>query len=159
MLKTKLSISLVFSIFLLLVPAVQAKDDKANSWKGLRQMMSQGQFNAAGLDQLSDEELRQLDRWFLNFLAHESEQLVKKDKKIREIQQTGVKRRIKGTFKGWWGKTVFRLDNGEVWQQRHNNKYSITLESPQVEIKRNLFGFYEMTIVETGRRVGVTRLK
>ena len=159
MLNTKLSISLVLSIFLFFVAGVQAEEKKADIWKGLKQMMSQGQFNAAGLDQLSDEELRQLDRWFLNFLAHESEQLVKKDKKIIKLQQTGVKRRIKGTFKGWWGKTVFNLDNGEVWQQRHNNKYSITLENPEVEIKKNLFGFYEMTVVETGRRVGVSRLK
>ena len=159
MLNSNFWISLAFSLLLLATAGVQAQEEKAKSWTGLKQMMSQGQFNAAGLDRLSDEELRQLDRWILNFLAHESEQVLKTDKKIKKLQESGVKRRIKGTFKGWWGKTVFRLDNGEVWQQRHNAKYSITLESPEVEIKKNLFGFYEMSIIETGRRVGVTRLK
>lgn len=152
--------SLFFAMFVLLVtPAAVAEEEKAESWKGLRQMMSEGQFRAAGLERLSEEELRQLDRWFLNFLAYESEQLVKTDKKIQKLQHTGVKRRIVGPFKGWSGKSVFRLDNGEVWQQRTRSRYAVSLDNPEVEIKKNLFGFYEMIILETGRRVGVTRLR
>ena len=28
-----------------------------------------------------------------------------------------VESRIKGAFKGWAGKTVFKLENGQVWEQ------------------------------------------
>ena len=132
---------------------------KSGNWDGLKKMMSEEEFTATGLNNLSAEELHKLDRWLLKFLAHESQQLVKADKKIQKLQKVGVRRNIVGHFSGWTGKTVFRLDNGEVWKQRLDSRYAISLENPEIEIKRNLFGFYEMKIIKTGRRVGVTRLK
>ena len=30
---------------------------------------------------------------------------------------------IQGRFSGWSGKTVFPLDNGQVWRQRHGGRY------------------------------------
>jgi hypothetical protein len=35
----------------------------------------------------------------------------------------------------------------------------VNLENPEVEIFKNLLGFYELKLVQTGRRVGVTRLR
>ncbi len=136
-----------------------AAGPKSGTWEGLQKMMSAEEFRETGLDNLSVEELRKLDRWLLKFLAYESQQLVKADKKIQKLQKVAVRRRIVGHFSGWTGKTVFRLDNGEVWKQRLGARYAISLENPEVEIKKNLFGFYEMKIVKTGRRVGVSRVK
>jgi len=139
--------------------SANAAEPKSGNWDGLRQMMSVEEFKAAGLDNLSAEELHNLDSWLLKLLAYESEQLVKADEKIQKLQKVAIRHHIVGHFNGWTGKTVFRLDNGEIWQQRLESRYAISLENPEVEIKKNLLGFYEMKIVKTGRRVGVSRVK
>lgn len=158
----RLSLSLriiLAALVLALGLAATAAEPKSGSWEGLKNMMSAEEFRAAGLDNLSDEELRSLDRWLLKLLAHESQQLVKADEKIQELQKSGVRHRIVGHFSGWTGKTVFHLDNGEIWKQRLESRYAISLDNPEVEIKKNLLGFYEMKILKTGRRVGVSRVK
>ncbi|NKB37338.1 MAG: hypothetical protein GKR93_09240 [Gammaproteobacteria bacterium] len=150
----------IFSLLFLTFSATSmAEKIKSGNWDGLRKMMTAEEFEKTGLDNLSADELKLLDRWFLKFLAHDSQQMVKSDKKIQKLQNQGVKRHIVGHFSGWTGKTVFRLDNGEIWKQRLSSRYAVSLENPAVEIKKNLFGFYEMTILKTGRRVGVSRLK
>jgi len=78
---------------------------------------------------------------------------------IQALQKAPVRHRLVGPFKGWTGDTVFTLDNGEMWKQRLPGRYAASLENPEVEIYRNLFGFYELRIVKTGQKVGVTRLK
>ena len=156
---TKLKVLIISMLLVFFSSQVTAQQAKSGNWDGLKKMMTAEEYEKTGLDKLSPEELKLLDRWFLKFLAHESEQLVKADKKIKKLQQQGVRRHIMGKFKGWTGKTVFRLDNGEVWKQRLGGRYAISLENPEVEISKNLFGFYEMKILKTGRRVGVTRVK
>jgi hypothetical protein len=62
-------------------------------------------------------------------------------------------------FKGWDGKTVFRLDNGQVWQQRRSGRYTYRGEDSSVVITKNSFGFYDMQLLEADRSVGVKRIK
>lgn len=147
----------VFFIFLSL-PAVAA-DKISGEWEGLKKMMGVDEFRAAGLDNLSAEELSRLDLWLLQFLAYDSQTLVRADENIKRLQKIPVQRRIQGHFSGWKGKTIFRLDNGEVWKQRLDSRYYVSLENPEVEIAKNLFGFYELKVLKTGRKVGVTRVK
>lgn len=149
----------IISLLLFFSFSINAAEPKSGIWEGIDKMMSKDEFEGAGLDKLSTEELKNLDRWLLKLLAYESEQLVKADEKIQKLQKVAVTRRIAGHFSGWTGKTVFRLDNGEIWQQRLESRYAISLENPEVEIKKNLFGFYEMKIVKTGRKTGVSRIK
>ena len=158
--RIKLPSQLLFAISLITISISGfSADQKSGNWDGVRKMMSAEEFKAAGLDKLSPAQIHKLDRWFLRYLAYDAEQTVKADKKIHKLQKTGVRRRIVGHFSGWTGKTVFRLDNGEVWKQRIESRYAKSLENPEVEIKKNLFGFYEMKILKTGRRLGVTRVK
>lgn len=147
---------------LLIFSGLNARADgpgTGKTWQGLEHLMSREEFRAAGLDKLSPEELQQLDQWLLEFLAYDSQQVVQESETIQKLQKTPVTRHILGHFDGWSGKTVFRLDNGEVWRQRLPGKYSISLENPEVQIKRNLLGYYELRIVKTGRKIGVTRVK
>jgi hypothetical protein len=45
-----------------------------------------------------------------------------------------IESRIDGEFKGWEGKTVFKLQNGQIWQQASYG-YSVTFaDSPKVLI-------------------------
>ena len=148
-----------FAFMMVLCPISQAQQKKPDSWQGLKQLMSARDFHAAGLDKLSPGELHKLDQWLLHFLAYDSAQVVKSDEAIKELQKVPVLRRIKGHFRGWDGDTVFTLDNGEVWKQRLSGRYATSLESPEVEIIRNIFGYYELRIVKTGHKIGVTRVK
>ena len=68
--------------------------------------------------------------------------------------------RIVGDFSGWRGKTLFKLDNGETWQQRRADSVRRTkiISNPEVRIKRNVMGFYVMEIPAAKVRVPVTRI-
>jgi len=45
-----------------------------------------------------------------------------------------IESRIDGEFKGWEGKTVFKLQNGQIWQQASYG-YNVTFaDSPKVSI-------------------------
>ena len=134
-------------------------DGKTQTWKGLEKMMSSGEFQAAGLEKLSPDELSRLNQWLLQFIAHDSQQVVKTDAAIQKLQNVPVRRRIAGIFRGWDGNTTFTLDNGEVWKQRLPGRYFAKMENPEVEIVKNLLGFYELKIVPSGKKVGVTRVK
>lgn len=148
-----------WGMLVLIIPAVNAEPDNHTKWEGIEHMMSTREFRAAGLDKLSPEELRQLDQWLVHFLAYDSQQVVRADDKIKKLQNKAVQHRIPGHFSGWTGKTIFTLDNGEVWRQRLPGIYKIKLENPVVEISKNLFGYYELRLVKTGRKIGVSRVK
>ena len=62
-------------------------------------------------------------------------------------------------FTGWSGKTVFRLDNGQTWQQRQAGTLRYSEGDSNVVITRNFFGRYVLTHTATGRSIGVRRLR
>jgi hypothetical protein len=130
-----------------------------SGWTGLEHMMAPEQFRSAGLSKLTPEELSRLNEWLVRFIAHDSQQLIKSDEAIQELQKAPVRRRISGAFTGWTGNTVFALDNGEVWKQRLPGRYAVKLQNPEVEISRNLLGFYELRLVKTGKKIGVSRIR
>ena len=72
---------------------------------------------------------------------------------------TAITARLKGEFRGWDGNTIFRLDNGQVWQQRVGGKYrSSKLMDPEVEVEKGRFGYY-LKVLSSGRSVGVKRIR
>ena len=64
-----------------------------------------------------------------------------------------------GDFTGWRGKTVFRLDNGQVWRQRSSSKYRHRGNDQRVTFDKNFMGGWEMTVVSTGKSVLVSKVK
>ena len=70
-----------------------------------------------------------------------------------------VKAKIRGSFSGWSGNTVFALDNGQVWKQRAGSFYRHKGSDYEVELKRNFFGGWEMTMISSGKTVLVTRVR
>lgn len=67
--------------------------------------------------------------------------------------------RIVSPFRGWSGKTVFQLDNGQVWRQRSSGRHTYTGEDTRVVISKNSWGFYEMRLLDTNRSIGVKRVR
>jgi hypothetical protein len=62
-------------------------------------------------------------------------------------------------FRGWSGKTVFKLDNGQVWRQRVSGRHTYTGDDTRVIISKNRLGLYEMRLLDVDRAVGVRRVK
>jgi hypothetical protein len=67
--------------------------------------------------------------------------------------------RLTGNFTGWSGKTVFRLDDGQVWRQRSAANYRHRGTDVRVKFKKNWMGGWEMTVVSSGKTVLVSKVK
>ena len=81
-----------------------------------------------------------------------------KEKKL-DIEPDLIRSRIDGPFRGWRGnKTRFRLENGEIWEQRQSSTFLVKLDSPEVIIKKGRFG-YTMEVPSIGKRVHVKQIK
>ena len=61
-------------------------------------------------------------------------------------------------FIGWSGKTVFVLDNGQVWRQRTPGKMRYSDSDSTVIITQNFIGKFMMEHQDTGRSIGVRRI-
>lgn len=70
-----------------------------------------------------------------------------------------VRASISGPFKGWSGKTEFKLDNGQVWRQLVSGKFRVNLDSPKVTIEKGMFGGYYLKVDGYNKTVRVRRIK
>ena len=52
-----------------------------------------------------------------------------------------IESRILGNFNGWNGRSVFTLENGQVWQQADSSSFDVSLQDPKVVIKRLGLGY------------------
>ncbi len=66
--------------------------------------------------------------------------------------------RIAGEFAGWSGGTVFRLRNGQIWQQASDAVTQYHAEMPGVLIYRSGIG-YKMKVDGIDQTIPVKRLK
>lgn len=66
--------------------------------------------------------------------------------------------RIVGSFSGWTGRTLFRLDNGQVWQQNESGTYEISLESPTVRLRPKALGSW-LLVLQNNRGIRVRRVE
>ena len=129
----------------------------------VRALMSPEEFDAAGLGRLTPAEIEALNAWLIRYTAGEAPVLRASSPAVREevrkTEATVIRSRIAGPFEGWSGRTLFRLENGQLWQQRMSGSWRHRAESPEVEIRKNLLGMWELRMVESGRQVGVTRIE
>lgn len=70
-----------------------------------------------------------------------------------------IETRIISKFDGWTGRTFFEMENGQVWQQRMDGRYQFRGKDTRVVITRGRFGLNHMTLVETGRWIGVKQVR
>jgi hypothetical protein len=69
-----------------------------------------------------------------------------------------IESRIDGEFSGWEGETIFKLQNGQIWQQASYAYHYSYKFSPKVLIFRTRSG-YEMQVEGIASRIRVTRLR
>jgi hypothetical protein len=70
-----------------------------------------------------------------------------------------IESRIDGAFKGWTGETIYKLQNGQIWQQssyHYNYHYAY---SPSVMIYRDGSGYKMIVDGDVDEPISVRRLK
>lgn len=146
----------IILIFLLVVSATCQSQD---AFPGIEQLMTQEEFEAAGLAALSQEQLEQLNKWLIRYTARDAEVMATSNKEVRKEADKEYRSRIVGRFEGWDGDTRFILENGEIWEQRQSGKWRTRMDNPEVLIYKNALGFYNLRIIEANRVVGIRRIK
>ena len=67
--------------------------------------------------------------------------------------------KIIGRFTGWGGRTLFALDNGQVWQQEGSEVYYLSpVENPAVEFRKAPSGHFRLYLPD-GTWVTVKRVR
>ena len=161
----------IVTLFLLLAIvslALFAADDPAPD---IESLMTAEDYEASGLNKLSDAEREHLSGWVARYregavkgppptpkkdseMTPQEREVVQEERKAAEITA-----KVLPAFRGWSGKTVFHLDNGQVWQQRTAGNMRYSGPDSTVVITQNMFGKYVMTHVDTNRSVGVKRIR
>jgi len=99
----------------------------------VEERMTGKEFTAAGLDKLSSEELAALNEWLrahsVATLENQNETYTDargfETRAMAELDDSDVVSRIKGSFSGWTGDTVFELENGMIWKQVEDGSFYI----------------------------------
>ena len=135
----------------------------------LLKSMSVADYRATGLDKLSDAQIKALSAWFANYQSQHAVKCAAGAMQKHEASvstntlaehstaRLGSKRdhgnsdvitsRISGTFTGWSGGTIFRLDNGQTWQQIDESVMSIAaIQHPEVTISKGLVNTYYLKV-------------
>lgn len=149
----------IFALLLLVAVPLQADEL-------LQDVLSSDDFQRAGLNKLSPDELAVLNQLLGRAevpaeVVEENfgrEQIKAERRAAAPDEGAAISSFIKGEFSGWSGKTIFVLDNGQVWQQRVGGRYRYRADSPAVTINRERFGYY-LLVNATGRKVGVKRVR
>lgn len=163
--RKRLTLGLIF--LTLTAPAVSQVDST------LEEQMSQQEFEQAGLDKLSSEELNYLNQWLRSRNAapkaaaparnvESSAPAPAEDKmgfKPRPEDRTTIVSRIDGEFSGWSGRTTFKLQNGQVWRQVDGKSFPHNSTNPEVRIEPKSFGTWKMYVEGLNRSVKVKRIK
>ena len=159
------------AILLLLVLSFPVWAEQA---RPVEELMSAEDFAASGLDKLTPAERAHLSEW----IAHYRDGAVKgpppapkppsrmtPDEKVayeeerERAREMEIVARVLPTFKGWSGRTVFHLDNGQVWQQRQSGSMRYDGDDSTVVISQNVMGKFVLKHSASGRAVGVKRIR
>ncbi len=143
----------VFAVSLLPSEAQLADDSSA-----LKTWLSEEEIQAFGLNALTADQKQALADWIGEKLADATQEMVDEaSQPSREETASEFEATVIGEVNGWSGRGVFKLDNGQVWVQRGNERSNKRMSNPKVFIKRNFLGFYVMTFQSTGQKVRVKR--
>jgi hypothetical protein len=110
----------------------------------IKEMMSPAEFNAAGLNKLSADELQKLDAWLQGY-RQTTEQAAEKKATARasRTKMDLLVSRVDGQFNGLTGRTIIRLEDGTVWKQANaeDRYHSRVTDHPAAAVMHGVFGY------------------
>jgi hypothetical protein len=133
----------------------------------LQDRMTPEEFKAAGLDKLTPEELASLNA----YLGRDDAKRVAEIKRAEQNAVAGfgghvtpdnapIVSRLVGRFDGWDGKTVFHLENGQVWQQSETGELAgVHMDAPMITIRPSFSGAWWLTAEGRKSQIKVKRIK
>lgn len=140
-------------------PAKEKSRPREGASEVLQDMMTAEEFKAAGLDKLSDEELKNLNAWLQGYRQNTATkaaeqataQATKKAAKESRAKMDKIVSRVDGTFTGLTGASVIKLEDGTVWKQANagDRFHAQVTDHPPAAVMHGVFG-YKMRIVGTG---------
>jgi hypothetical protein len=135
----------------------------AAEFSSLEERMSQDQFHAAGLDKLSPAELKTLNDWLRGHEATTTKVVTPTGEPVfypKDSNREIIESRVDGTFSGWRGHTVFKLENGQEWTQAESGSFTNgKYDHPKARVKPMIMGSWLLSIEACGCSVRVTRTK
>lgn len=144
---------------------------------GLLKNLPADQFAAAGLNKLTPEELARLEQIIADHGSPKAAPAAKAETQVSgpgwlralvTLQETAEKpdaaeaiaTRLAGDYDGWTGKTVFKLENGQIWQQAGGGeRIDDRRTAPVVKIYPGMMGAYWLEIEGVRERVKVKPVK
>lgn len=157
----------------------------ANKTADLENILTANQFHDAGLDSLSSDQMTALNAWLTAYLRSQAQPEAASAPagpgvmpaavaapapatgaaafgasmlKSSVDEPNSIHSTIVGKFTGWSGNTIFKLANGQVWQQSSPADYETEMQSPEVIIKKLYLG-YVLTLPGRGQTVFVRRIQ
>lgn len=156
----KLSVITPFLLLLLLSFTTLAIRADSDPFPGIQKLMSAEEYEASGMSKLSPAELDSLNKWLIEYTAWEAPTQRRISEDVQEATKSfEIRANLKPPFNGWTGKTIFYLDNGQVWRQRHKGRFTYDGEAHAVIISKNFLGFHVLTHIATGKSIGVSRVE
>ena len=153
----------MYKCIVVTLAAAFAVTASAAGFSSLEERMSQSEFHAAGLDKLSPEELKMLDDWLRTHYATTTTYVTPSGSPVfypKEGEREVIEARINGHFTGWFGNTVFTLDNGQEWKQAESGSRSCgSVDNAKIKIKPMLMGSWLAYIETCSDSVRVMRVK
>jgi hypothetical protein len=141
-----------------LLPAL-SQSGKAPPMMDVQKLMSASEFRQSGLHKLSVEEIDALNAWLSQFTVKLYSAVSAQADVINTPSTSAViETQIEGEFEGWDGETVFKLANGQIWQQ---SSYAYTYHyayRPKVLIYRS-GAAYRMKVENVESTIQVKRLR
>lgn len=148
----------------------------ADAETALKELMGPDVYKATGMERLTPEERRALAEWMGVLVATERERAQEEALPSGEpsfgLEQVAerigglfrnspdrIESRILGDFRGWNGNTIFRLENGQVWQQAAAGTFFYRTEEPVAVIRRGVLGTYLLQVQGKGTTVRVRRIE
>lgn len=137
----------------LLIAIASASADEPSFFSSL----AADELKQTGLDGLRPDQIARLNALVERFTRGEVSRNVtevieeKEDKEALENPRKGpklVESRILGRFQGWGSGTIFRLENGQMWQVANLESFkgNNAVENPEAVLKRSRIGGYWMYV-------------
>jgi hypothetical protein len=160
----------------LLTLSISASLIAAEGFSSLEEQMSGKEFNAAGLDKLSQQELDALNAWIRGHslatldapaasaaaTAGASTGGDRRGFKTTKADEdrTPITSRIVGRFSGWDGQTIFKLENGMIWAQADKDTFYIKKVQDAVAIiEPGMFGTWRLHVEGFNSECRVKRIQ
>ena len=136
------------AMFAWAAPALAEPQEMSGS---IQDMMTPGEFKAAGLSKLSPAELEKLNAWLQGYHDVTEKTAAKKATAVASRTKLDLLvSRVDGQFNGLTGRTIIRLEDGTVWKQANADdrfRPRVT-DRPAAVVIHGIFG-YKMQVEGT----------